>query len=406
MRILHVSSIYPPDQIGGAEVMVAVLAETLAAKGHQVAVACASRNEETPTEQNGVIVYRTGYGTPFFILDRPLRSQLDRMRYKIAAKFNSFAVNKISAAICEFQPEIVNTHSLSELPPQIWPMAKNLGVSLVHTLHDYKSICTNGAMFRDGKACTAQHLRCRLISYPHYRCQFSVDAVTGVGTDILQRHLDANLFRHIPGDLRRVIWNPIDGKARARSRLRAYGDDVMFGFLGRIEQSKGTDMLLQACRELPAAGWKLLVAGRATDGLQSYETLAAGLPVEFVGFVDRDDFFNRIDCLVVPSIWPEAFGRTVAEAYARGVPVIGSRIAGIAEQIGLDAEEWLFPPGDRAALARVMAGVLAAPARLTRQSRAMLAVTARVAPQSIAESYLDLYRATIEQSAHSRRAKE
>jgi len=44
-----------------------------------------------------------------------------------------------------------------------------------------------------------------LISYPHYRAQRSIDAVTGVGTEILQRHLDANLFQHIPQRLRRVI---------------------------------------------------------------------------------------------------------------------------------------------------------------------------------------------------------
>ena len=53
--------------------------------------------------------------------------------------------------------------------------------------------------------------------------------------------------------------------------------------------------------------------------------LAQGLPVEYVGFVERDDFFDRIDCLIVPSVWPEAFGRTVTESYMRGVPVIGNR---------------------------------------------------------------------------------
>jgi glycogen(starch) synthase len=406
MRILHINSLYPPDQIGGAEIMVSVLAQTQVANGHEVAVACTSRNEEPPAKRNGVVVYRTGYSTPYFILDRAQQSRFARTRYKIAAKLNKYAVEKLAAAIRAFQPDIVNTHSLSELPPQVWPMTKKLGVALVHTLHDYKSLCTTGEMFRDGKACDAQHLRCRLLSYPHYRCQFSVDAVTGVGTEILQRHLDANLFRHVPDDLRRVIWNPIDAVPRVRNRSRAPGEDIVFGFLGRIEPSKGMDVLLQACRKLPAVGWKLLVAGRATEGLKRYRALATGLPVEFAGFVDRDDFFDRIDCLVVPSIWPEAFGRAVAEAYARRVPVIGSRIAGIAEQIGPEQQDWLFPPADIGALTRTIAEVLARPARLTRKNPAMAAIMARVAPGPITESYLDLYRATIEHSIRQRGTKE
>lgn len=406
MRILHISSIYPPDQIGGAEVMVSLLAETQAAMGHQVAVACASRAEQPAAEQNGVMVYRTGYGTPFFIADYPQRSHFERMQYSLSAKWNPYVVDKMAVAIRDFQPDVVNTHSLSELPPQLWPMIRRLGVPLVHTLHDYKSICSKGSMFRDGKACDAQHFKCRLISYPHRLCQSSVDAVTGVGSEILKRHLDANLFQHIPAPLRRVIWNPIDLAPRARMRARPADADVVFGFLGRIEPSKGVEVLLNACRKLPMTGWKLLVAGRATDGLESYQALAGGLPVAFTGFMERDDFFDQIDCLVVPSVWPEAFGRTVAEAYARRVPVIGSKIAGIAEQIGTEHKEWLFAPGDAAALAQTMSGVLENPARLTQNVPAMDAVTARVTPDHIAESYLALYRAVVEQSIHHRRPEE
>ena len=43
MRILHLSSLYAPEQVGGAELMVETLARTQAGLGHAVAVACASR---------------------------------------------------------------------------------------------------------------------------------------------------------------------------------------------------------------------------------------------------------------------------------------------------------------------------------------------------------------------------
>jgi glycogen synthase len=394
MRILHISSLYYPDQIGGAEVMAEVLAETQAASGHAVAVACMSRKEEPPVERNGVTIYRTGYGTPYFILDQEHRSRLARMHYRLKAKMNSYAVEKFAAAILHFKPDIVNTHSLSELPPQIWPMVKRHDVALVHTLHDYKSICTKGSMFVDGHACQEQHFRCRLLSCPHYRCQSAVNAVTGVGSEIVQRHLDAGLFQHIPESLRPVIWNPIDPPSRSRNRAYTPGNEIVFGFLGRIEPSKGIDVLLDACRALPPSGWKLLVAGRAPDGLERYKAHSRGLPVEYVGFVERDDFFDRIDCLIVPSVWPEAFGRTVTESYMRGVPVIGSRIGGIAEQIG-DDQKWLFAPGDSSALVNTITTVLRNAACLSEKTAAMESVKTRVAPSHIAQSYIDLYQAVV-----------
>jgi glycosyltransferase involved in cell wall biosynthesis len=395
MRILHISSLYYPDQVGGAEVMAEVLAENQAASGHAVAVACASRQEEAPAERNGVTIYRTGHGTPYFILDREHRSRIERMHYRVKAKTNAHAVQKFSDVIRDYQPDVVNTHSLSELPPQIWSMVKRHQTRLVHTLHDYKSICSKGSMFVDGRACDKQHLRCKLLSYPHQRNQSAVDAVTGVGSEILQRHLDANLFQHIPQSLRRVIWNPVDPPARPRSRHYESGRDVVFGFLGRIEPSKGADVLLEACRALPPSGWRLLVTGRPSDGIESYETLAQGLPVEFTGFMERDAFFDRIDCLIVPAVWPEAFGRTVAEGYMRGVPVIGSAIAGIAEQIGASQPDWLSPPGDATALARRMLSVLEKPDHLLRKPAVADAVAARVAPAKVTEAYLDLYRAVL-----------
>lgn len=395
MRILHISSLYYPDQIGGAEVMAEVLAQTLAASGHAVAVACMSRKEEPPAERNGVTIYRTGHGMPYFILDQEHRSRLARMHYRLKAKMNSYATEKFAAVIRDFKPDVVNTHSLSELPPQIWPMVKSLDVSLVHTLHDYKSMCTKGSMFVDGHACQQQHLRCRLLSFPHYRCQSAVNAITGVGSEIVQRHLDAGLFQHIPQQLRRVIWNPIDPPSRNRKRTYVPGNDIVFGFLGRIEPSKGIDVLLEACRALPTSGWKLVVAGRDTDGMEKYKALAQGLPVEFAGFVKRDDFFDRIDCLIVPSVWPEAFGRTVTESYMCGVPVIGSRIGGIAEQIAGD-ERWLFAPGDSAALVNKIMTVLKNAACLSETTAAMELIKARVAPGHIAQSYIDLYQAVIQ----------
>ncbi|MEE7502107.1 glycosyltransferase family 4 protein [Methylobacterium mesophilicum] len=392
MRILHLSSLYAPEQIGGAELMVETLARTQADLGHGVAVACAARAEGGPVLQDGVTVYRTGYGTPFHILDWPQRGRVERLRYKVAAQWNRHAVDRMAQAVRDFAPDLVNTHSLSELPPAIWPMLRRLGVPVVHTLHDFTSLCSNGAMVRHGHPCAHQHRKCRLYAVPHRRCQRAVTALAAVGSDILDRHLAAGLFAHVPPSLRRVIWNPIPPGSPVARATRAPGAPIRFGYLGRIEGAKGLDVLLEACRRLPEAGWQLAVAGRAVDGLDRYRSLAEGLPVTFPGYAERDAFLDDLDCLVVPPIWPEPFGRTVAEAYGRGVPVIGAATGGIGEQVG--PGPWLVPPGDAAALAAAMARIVAEPARLAEGLARAARIRAGTDPVAVATAYLDLYAAT------------
>ena len=391
MRILHLSSLYPPEQVGGAELMVETLARSQVALGHAVAVACTARQVEAPIQQDGVTVYRTGYGTPFHILDWPEHGRLGRLRYKLAAQWNRPTLVRMAAAVRDFAPDLVNTHSISEVPPAIWPMLRRLGVPVVHTLHDFTSLCTNGAMARHGQACDGQHLKCRLYAEPHRRCQRAITAVAAVGTDILDRHVAAGFFGAVPAALRRVIWNPIALGAPSSRQPRPPGAPVRFGCLGRIEASKGIDVLLDACRRLPDRGWQLAVAGRAVDGLDRYRAQAAGLPVSFVGYAERDAFLDGIDCLVAPPIWPEAFGRTVAEAYGRGVPVIGTATGGIGEQIGRGP--WLVPPGDAAALATAMARIVAEPERLADGLGRAAVVRAGTDPTAVAAAYLDLYAA-------------
>ncbi|WP_457104996.1 glycosyltransferase family 4 protein [Methylobacterium sp. P5_C11] len=394
MRILHLSSLYPPEQVGGAELMVETLARTQVGLGHAVAVACASRTVDKPVLQDGVTVYRTGYGTPFHILDWPQRGRLDRLRYKLASQWNRDALVRFAEAVRHFAPDLVNTHSISELPPALWPMLRRLGVPVVHTLHDFTSLCTNGAMVRHGRACAGQHLKCRLYAEPHRRCQRAVDAVTAVGTDILDRHLAAGLFATVPADRRRVIWNPITPGAPATRPARRPGEPVRFGYLGRIEAAKGSDVLIEACRLLPRQGWRLEIAGRAADGIDRYRALAQGLPVSFLGYAERDAFLDGIDCLVVPPIWPEPFGRTVAEAYGRGVPVIGTAAGGIGEQIGWGP--WLVAPGDAPALAAAMARIVATPEHLAEAPARAAVVRAGTDPAAVAAAYLDLYAATLD----------
>ena len=391
MRILHLSSLYPPHIVGGAERSVGLLAEAQLAQGHAVAAACLTPGEAERSVRHGVEVFRMPHGNDFWMEDWPQHAQRAREWAKFKQQANFGVERRFGEVIDAFRPDIVNTHSLVDVSTRVWRAAARRGVPIVHTLRDYDLLCAASSMFREDGPCTHRHLKCRVLTFTKAFDQKVVAAVTAVGRDVLRTHLEEGFFAHTPEPLRRVIWNGADVAGVEDGYVRpARTGPFTFGYLGRISPEKGVDVLLDACRLLPDTGWRLLVAGAAQGPMAVVERRAAGMPVTFLGFSEPKALLEACDVLVVPSLWAEPLGRTVIEAYRMGVPVIGSDAGGVAELIADPA--WLFPPGDVPALgarlsAALNAGRDALPgaerfARVVRETRSPL----------VADRFLELYR--------------
>jgi glycosyltransferase involved in cell wall biosynthesis len=128
------------------------------------------------------------------------------------------------------------------------------------------------------------------------------------------------------------------------------------GYIGRLVEEKGADLLLHALSDLPGE-WRLrfLGSGPQKGRLQS---LVQELDLERVTFDSpipspgMPDYYRGLDLLVLPSRtrpnWKEQFGRVLIEAMATGVPVVGSDSGEIPHVIG-DAG-LIFPEDDALAL--------------------------------------------------------
>jgi glycosyltransferase involved in cell wall biosynthesis len=389
VRILHVSSVYPPHVIGGAEKVVAMLAEAQVARGHEVGAAYLTRDRQPSGERHGVAVLPQRSRNLLWMEDVFASSRPMRTANKLGQLFDYPAAADFTNAITAFHPDVVHTHSMVELPPMIWSAIAASGARAVHTLHDYDLLCSRASMFRNGKSCDAQHLSCRVTSAWKARFAARIDAVAAVSRPVLDQHRRFGLFEDLDEDRARVIWNAVD--LRAQRHRPGTGGDMVFGFLGRLVPEKGIETLLAACRLLPPAGWRLRIAGKAQEGDAAYRALAAAMPVEFLGFADPGPFLDSIDVLVVPSIWREPFGLTVVEAFASGVPVIGSRLGAIADLVGAIGDDWLVAPGDAPALAGRMLNAMERGRVALPAPAAFAPVLAAVTPRRMLDAYDDLY---------------
>lgn len=389
-RVLHLSSLYPPHIVGGAERSVSMLAEAQVAAGWDVAAACLTPGDAAEEVRNGVQVFRMPHGNDFWLENWASHSQREREWAKFKQQVGFAIERRFGDVIDRFRPDIINTHSLVDISTRVWRAARKRRIPVVHTLRDFDLLCAASSMYRESGPCAHRHLKCRVLTFGKQFDQRLVSAVTAVGEEVLARHLHYGFFDHVPAALRRVIWNTATVEGVTRDYVKpTLSGPVTFGYLGRISPEKGVDTLLEAARLLPDANWRLLIAGAALGSLARYEELARGLPVEFIGFQPPKALFDRIDVLVAPSLWAEPLGRTVLEAYQAHVPVIGARSGGIGEIIADDA--WLVPPGDVSALADRMMRVLAAGRPSSPAGRPR--VVARTTPEAVATGFADLYDA-------------
>ncbi len=395
MRILHLSSLYPPHIVGGAEKSVALLSEQLASMGHEVGAACIERERVPKTIQNGVAVYRMAHHNSFWLEDWPGHSRTAKAWQKMRQQWNTQIEAEFDRVLEDFKPDILNTHSMVDVSTLVWRAARRRNVPIVHTLRDYDMICANAAMFRRGANCEHWHLGCRVANLSKLWTSKWVDAVVAVGAHTLQVHVDHGFFHHLPPQRRTVIWNGAvvpETSARAPRSFDRSRQPITFGYLGRINVEKGVGTLIDAFRRIGPGNWQAKIAGQAPDSLDHFRKQAEGLPIEFVGWADPFDFLSELDVLIVPSIWAEPLPRSILEAYAMGVPVIGARSGGIPDLIGAHNEDWLFEPGNEVDLTQklqqaIRAGRAALPARDAFDS-----VFQKTRPPRVAEKYLNLYR--------------
>jgi glycosyltransferase involved in cell wall biosynthesis/SAM-dependent methyltransferase len=143
---------------------------------------------------------------------------------------------------------------------------------------------------------------------------------------------------------------------------RGTGTPLQLLSVGSVVPRKGHRVLVDALARIPDRLWRLTVAGAVDRDLAEASALrdaihASGLDrrVTLAGDLDADALareYDRADLFVLPT-FEEGFGMAVAEAVARGLPVVSTPTGGIADLVDREAGA-LVPPGDVDALARVL----------------------------------------------------
>ncbi len=394
MRILLVIHGYPPRFNAGSEVYTQALARSLAAR-HDIRVF--TRQEDPFRPQYDVLDESDAS-------DRRIRLRVvnnsesrDRYRYdEIDAELDRL--------LADFSPDIVHVNHISHLSTTILRRIRDRGVPLVYTLHDFWLMCPRGQFLQrsappgeesfplcdrqDDRKCAE---RCyslyfsggseqrqaesdRWTTWVHERMRHihemvgCVDAFIAPSRYLLARYRDEF---GLPSEKLIYLDYGFDHD-RLRGRVREPEGRFVLGYIGTHIPAKGIHHLLQAFGRLRGEPVLRIWGRPRSPYTPSLERIASELPggagdrVQWMGEYRNErivpEVFNRLDAIVVPSIWTENSPLVIHEAQQVRVPVITANVGGMAEYVRHEVNGLLFRHRDPGSLAEQMQRFVDAPA--------------------------------------------
>jgi glycosyltransferase involved in cell wall biosynthesis len=222
---------------------------------------------------------------------------------------------------------------------------------------------------------------------------------------LLMRRTDLFLFESAYGravfeakigtapDAARVVHNGVGPDEFVPVTPGAQASDLVF--VGELRVLKGIDVLIEAIGRLSRRGEHITatIVGKGPDR-GKLEALAAARgfsqTIRFAGAKPAREAFCLGRLLIVPSR-AESLPYIVLEAAAAGLPIIASRVGGIAEIFGADASA-LVPPADTEALAQAIESALIDPGPAELRARRLQArVRAYFSTDAMIDAVLSAY---------------
>jgi glycosyltransferase involved in cell wall biosynthesis len=285
----------------------------------------------------------------------------------------------------DFQPDIIHAHGIyHHLTNAILKPARDRGVPIVYTLHDYKLICPAYHFYTESagvcEKCRGGHQwraltgRCTggslakdalyaldgLVQWHGGSPRNAINRFVGPCRFIVEKFAEhgfpVDRLRFVPNFFESADDAPV-APGEVQTLRDVHGRFVLF--FGRLSQEKGVDVLIDAASDVGAA---LVIVG---DGPKRSElearASARGVACTFTGHLKGARLWGYVEAataVALPSVWYEIAPKSILEAQARAKPTIVSAIGGLPEMVEDGVTGFLAKPADRAALAESLKRVL------------------------------------------------
>ncbi|MFW5927610.1 MAG: glycosyltransferase family 4 protein [Thermoplasmatota archaeon] len=379
MKIGLTSDYFYP-KTGGAEQSALELCRALVKKGHEVVVF--TRGEGSKDSLEGITVNR-------------IFKDLIKYTFKNDVLFPRIADKKESKRLFEYlqNKDFDILHSNNRDTAVFTALVgEKLNIPTITHIRDYWPICPKRDLLKSDGPCP-EPKNCAFCMAEYYNKLYNLPFYAKSALDTRYRYREISKYsdyflynsRYVkerialtPGE---VIHNPVDIDTIQQGKSK----DGKVLFVGNITERKGVKTLVKAVKGLDIT-LHLIGDGYLSNQIKGENIIKHGR-LEYEQVLKH---LSDSEMLVVPSTWPEPFGRVAVEGMAAGLPVIVAESGGLPEVI--DECGLITKSGDHEDLNKKIVKLHKDEELRKKLSKKGLARSKIFSPQKIAERTLSIYK--------------
>lgn len=303
--------------------------------------------EEAVVDEEKKVLEENGHEVIQYIKDNAglkNSSKLQKLRMILSLKASAIVAKELGEILDSKKPDVCHVHNTFPIiTPVVYEVCKQKGVPVVQTLHNYKMVCTNSLLFRDGEVCELC-LNKSLYNSIKYKCYRDSYFATAAQAHVIQAHRKNGTWENsidkyicltefqkdklISGGM-----SP-DKMCVKHNFLSKSGSNIEHGsfflFVGRLNNSKGLQDLLFLFRENKSSKFVLIGKSDSPEVFNEFEN------VEHLGEQDRSvvlEHMRNCKAVVFPSIYYEGMPMVILEAFSHKKLVIARNTGAMSSMI-------------------------------------------------------------------------
>lgn len=261
---------------------------------------------------------------------------------------------KLEEILKDEKPDIIHVNVLNaRYPRNIVNVAKKMNIPIVTTVHNWTYVCPSGWAVKLPEQIICSNLglqthciRCLMRVAELNKVNKIIRLTDGVNLYYSLRSLLLNsqaiispsksLVKSIEQSmkLKRIYTLPNLLPEELINMEPKYGGEKAVAFFGRLTHEKGVHLLSDMAQRLPEVTFNVMGAGPLEEEVRKSSKEYKNIMYHgFVSNKEKIEIISRCRAVIMPILWFEAFGYTVAEAFSIGKPVVGFALGGVKEMI-------------------------------------------------------------------------
>lgn len=380
--------------------------------------------EDVVVDAERNLLIRCGVNVEFFLKDNHSIGARNSLGVALGVTYSSRSRSELCSVIESKRPDIVHVHNFFPLlSPSIYDACYDASVSVVQTLHNYRTICPGAMLMREGSICeiciqgspyNAVWHRCyrrstlgslavaRMVAVHRRKSTWDtkVNRFIALTEFAKGKFIDAGFPEGKIAIKPNFSVNP--DKTSRDEDFKPETDTIRRGglFVGRLSMEKGVETLITAWDGLDM---RLSIVG--VGPLESKVANAVSQRIRHLGKMDQKGVLaemGKAAFLVMPSECYETFGMVIVEAFSCSLPVVSSNLGAMTEMVEDGVTGIHFEAGNADDLATKVRWMNDHPNECQQMGRnARKVYEKKYTPERNYEMLMDIYQQAIEDARSS-----